>query len=69
MLVDLHDWSKRRSREVTKVNPSRGLLVQREFSGTKVEVNEELIALFRYGEAVFAINDKCPHQGEASCYN
>ena len=37
--------------------------MQKSSSGSTVEVNEELIALFRYDEAVYAVLERCPHAG------
>ena len=59
--LDLDDWSKARPCSVTKVDPTQGLVVHK---GTTAEVNQELIALFRYHDCVFAINEKCPHAGK-----
>ncbi|XP_067935765.1 uncharacterized protein [Watersipora subatra] len=63
-LEDLYDWSSRQSEcRVTTVNPTRGLVTQKSSAGSTVEVNEELIALFRFEESVFAVMEKCPHAG------
>ena len=32
-------------------------------TGKQVEINGRTLALFRYGRAIYAIEDKCPHQG------
>lgn len=37
--------------------------MQKSSSGSTVEVNDELIALFRYDEAVYAVLERCPHAG------
>ena len=63
-LSDLYDWAKKVNEcKVTTVNPARGLVMQKSSSGFTVEVNEELIALFRYDEAVYAVLERCPHAG------
>ncbi|PIK46547.1 putative Rieske domain-containing protein-like [Apostichopus japonicus] len=64
---DLFDWSNDyvRSDSSPKVQPRR----KRETTGRKlktgraVKVNGEEVALFRLGEEVFAVKEKCPHQG------
>jgi len=49
---------------VTTVNPARGLVTQKSSAGSTVDVNEELIALFRYDTSVFAVLERCPHAGK-----
>ena len=69
MFVDLYDWAKKVNEcKVTTVNPARGLVMQKSSSGSTVEVNEELIALFRYDEAVYAVLERCPHAGSNAVY-
>lgn len=64
LLIDLYDWAEKVNEcRVTTVNPARGLITQKSSSGSTVEVNEELIALFRYGDGMYAVLEKCPHMG------
>lgn len=32
-------------------------------TGSRVKVNEQEVALFRYGDIVYAISEQCPHAG------
>lgn len=77
LLPDLADWSKKKKHcTVTTVDPYKGLTVVQtvsggpatiqHLSGSTVEVNHEPIALFRYDQSLFAINEKCPHQGSTA---
>ncbi|XP_067124732.1 3-phenylpropionate/cinnamic acid dioxygenase ferredoxin subunit-like [Centruroides vittatus] len=51
---DLYDWSlKSENYRITRQKKNNQL----------VEVNGIDIALFRYGERIFAIKEYCPHQG------
>ncbi|KAF6039530.1 hypothetical protein EB796_002155 [Bugula neritina] len=61
-LNDLYDWSQKVNEcRVTTVNPAKGLVTQKSSAGSTVDVNEELIALFRYDTSVFAVLERCPH--------
>ncbi|KAK3102939.1 hypothetical protein FSP39_015110 [Pinctada imbricata] len=62
---DLYDWSIRENRfqtDVVLVRPN-GLVRQKSRTGAVVNSNEKKIAVFRYGNQVFAIDEKCPHLG------
>jgi len=62
---DLYDWSQKVNEcRVTTVNPAKGLVTQKSSAGSTVDVNEELIALFRYDTSVFAVLERCPHAGK-----
>jgi len=54
---DLYNWES--SHNPLPSSPSTGKLK----TGTAVFLNGKKIALFRYGERVFAIDEKCPHMG------
>ncbi|XP_078670312.1 3-phenylpropionate/cinnamic acid dioxygenase ferredoxin subunit-like [Branchiostoma floridae x Branchiostoma belcheri] len=60
-ISDLYDWSDPKQ----KGKYSRPKLKRRESapSGSLVHINEEKIALFRHGETVYAIQERCPHMG------
>ena len=63
---DLYDWSKN-SEKCRMTNGTvnvRRLRRQSSATGSLVEVNEKKVALFRYGENVYAIDEKCPHAGK-----
>lgn len=48
----------------TKITRRPSVSRQNSKTGTVTECNEVQIALFRYGEEVFAFDEKCPHAGE-----
>lgn len=65
---DLFDWSDPSQKcKVVQTSIQRpGLLRQNSRTGSLINCNEQKIALFRHGEDVFAINEKCPHAGAYS---
>ncbi|XP_064602383.1 Rieske domain-containing protein-like [Liolophura sinensis] len=62
---DLFDWSDPLQKKLKHTRISRRPSVSRQNSktGTLTECNDVQIALFRYGEEVFALDEKCPHAG------
>ncbi|ESO97837.1 hypothetical protein LOTGIDRAFT_152940 [Lottia gigantea] len=62
---DLFDWSDvtQKCKHTTAVINTKGLLNNNEKNGHLVECNEEKVALFRHGNNVYAVKDKCPHAG------
>lgn len=54
---DLYDWSLLDSQLL------QAPLTLQARSGTKVTCNNKKLALFRYGEKLFAIDERCPHLG------
>ena len=62
---DLLDWSDPRLKCSNSMSVKKpGLLRQNSQSGSLVECNEEKIAVFKHGEKVYAILEKCPHAGQ-----
>jgi nitrite reductase/ring-hydroxylating ferredoxin subunit len=45
-----------------------GLLRQNSKTGSLTKCNEEKIALFRHGDNVYGINEKCPHAGNVDIF-
>ncbi|XP_013382072.1 Rieske domain-containing protein [Lingula anatina] len=60
---ELFDWSNAEERCKLTATDARKLRRQSSQSGVRVEVNETKIALFRYGDQLHAVNEKCPHAG------
>ncbi|XP_069110239.1 Rieske domain-containing protein-like [Argopecten irradians] len=63
---ELFDWAVPGQRYKTSsvaVPQKNGLFRQNSHTGSLVECNKMKIALFRHGEQVFAVNEKCPHAG------
>ncbi|KAK6191953.1 hypothetical protein SNE40_003521 [Patella caerulea] len=62
---DLFDWTdvKQKCQQTTAVINTKGLKATSNKSGSLVECNEEQIALFRHGQKVYAVKEKCPHAG------
>ena len=67
IFLDLLDWADPSVKG--HLQPQRGTVrkLQRRSSqtGSLVEVNEVKVALFRYGDKVYAVNEKCPHAGDS----
>ncbi|XP_071478791.1 Rieske domain-containing protein-like [Diadema antillarum] len=61
---ELYDWSN--PEQKWKSHQVSGRQLRRSNSmptGSLVSLNEDNIALFRYGELLFAVGEKCPHLG------
>ena len=59
---DLHDWSDPAQKCRTQTVSAKDVTVDKQ-SGALVNANQAKVALFRYNEKVYAINEKCPHAG------
>ena len=66
--LDLCDFAKKSS--IKSASPpymKKMQAIKNEYkSGKLVKINKKEIAIFRYGEKVFAIDEKCPHVGKHS---
>ncbi|OWF41668.1 Rieske domain-containing protein-like [Mizuhopecten yessoensis] len=63
---ELFDWAdpvQRYKTSSVSVPRKNGLLRQNSRTGSLVDCNKMKIALFRHGERVFAVDEKCPHAG------
>lgn len=67
-LEDLNDWFEKKTTTMVEKTETAAKRPEetgngRGRSGTRVTVNEEPLALFRFDRVVFAIQQKCPHAG------
>lgn len=70
LLSDLFDWSNSYVRSDSSPKVARRKPQHSTGGGSKprtghvVKVNGEEIALFRFGDDILAVKEKCPHQGK-----
>ncbi|CAH1785925.1 unnamed protein product [Owenia fusiformis] len=60
---DLYDWSDAVQKCKVTTKKVKGLQRQDSCTGAIVKANDTEVALFRFKDAVFAVNEKCPHLG------
>jgi len=60
---DLHDFAQNPVNHSNAAGTKLSGIYKRKTTGQVVKLNKKEIAIFRYGQSVFAIDEKCPHVG------